>query len=81
LDLRDDGDMGKSENVYRSRKKMLVDNFMGGIMWSLGVWIGTTVIIALLAFILSKINLIPIVGSFVAAIAKYVAVVNSPLHL
>jgi hypothetical protein len=72
--------MEKSENIYRSRKKMLLDNFLGGIVWSIGVWIGTTIIVALLVYFFSKINFIPIIGDFVAEISKYVASQNTPFH-
>jgi hypothetical protein len=65
--------MQKNEQIYRGRKKMMFNNFLGGISWSIGVWIGTTVIIALFVFLLSKINLIPIVGDFVGRISEYVA--------
>lgn len=72
--------MGSPENVYKSRNKMLLDNFLGGIVWALGVWVGTTVIIAIIVYFLSHINFIPIVGSFVASVMKYVANANSPFH-
>ena len=72
--------MEKNEQVYRTKKRMLLDNFLGGISWSLGVWVGTTVVIALLVFLLSKIDLIPVIGSFVAEITKYVAKTNSPFN-
>lgn len=60
---------------------MLFNNFIGGIAWAVGVWIGTTVIIALTVFIISKINLIPLVGNFVAEVTKYVERTNSPFEL
>ena len=69
--------MAKLNDVYRSRKKMLFDNFLGGIFWSIGVWVGTTVIIALF---LSKLNLVPIVGDFVSQVANYLSKTNSPFH-
>ena len=52
---------------------MMLDNFLGGITWSLGVWIGTTVIIALLGFVLGKINLIPMIGNFVIRVNQFIA--------
>ncbi len=57
---------------------MLFDNFLGGIMWSIGVWIGTTFIIALLVFFLSKIDFIPVIGSFVGKVMDYAVKSNSP---
>lgn len=72
--------MAKSENVYRSRKKMLFDNFLGGIFWSIGVWIGTTFIIAFIVFLFGKVNLVPMVGDFVADVMKYIDVSNDPFQ-
>lgn len=56
----------------RSRGKMIIDNFLGGIAWSLGVWIGATLIIAIIIFALSKVNYIPIVGGIVVEILNYI---------
>jgi len=70
--------MEGNEKVYRSKKKIIFDNFLGGISWSFGVWIGTTIILILSVFVLSKVNLIPIIGNFVAEISKYVVKNNSP---
>ncbi|MDO8269743.1 MAG: DUF5665 domain-containing protein [Candidatus Levybacteria bacterium] len=72
--------MAKSENVYRSRKRMLIDNFFGGITWALGVWVGTTIVIAFLAYFISQINLIPALGSFVAEVSKYAEQSKSPFN-
>ena len=72
--------MEGNDKVYRSRKKIILDNFIGGISWSIGAWIGTTIILAIVAYFLSKFNFIPIIGNFVAQISKYVVVTNSPFH-
>lgn len=81
LVLRHDIHMTKHENVHRGLPRMLFNNFIGGIAWSVGVWIGTTVIIAFAVFVISKINLIPLVGNFVAEVTKYVERTNSPFEL
>ncbi len=75
LDIRE-----PSEKVYRSRGKMLLDNFLGGIVWALGVWVGSAVIIGLLLYFLSKVDLVPIVGDFLSNVTKYVAQKNPILH-
>jgi hypothetical protein len=72
--------MEGNEKVYRSRKKIIFDNFLGGISWSFGVWIGTSIILLLTFLIASKVDFVPIIGNFVAEITKYVAVHNSPFH-
>ncbi len=53
------------DKVYHPRLKLITDNFLGGIAWSLGVFIGTTIVISLLGVILSKINFLPVIGSFI----------------
>jgi hypothetical protein len=55
-------------------------DFLGGISWSFGVWIGTSIILLLTFLIASKVDFVPIIGNFVAEITKYVAVHNSPFH-
>lgn len=55
---------------------MLVDNFLGGITWSIGVWVGTTIVVALFVFVLSKMNLVPFIGEFVSAVSDYVTSAN-----
>jgi len=72
--------MEGNEKVYRSKKKIIFDNFLGGISWSFGVWIGTSIILILTVFVLSKVNLVPIIGNFVAEISKYVVTNNSPFR-
>jgi hypothetical protein len=68
--------MEPSEKVYRSRAKMMLDNFLGGIVWSVGVWVGSGVIIALLIYFLSKIDLVPIVGDFLGNVTSYMVKQN-----
>lgn len=65
--------MEKSNNVYRSRAKMLLDNFLGGVVWSFGVWVGTALIAVIIIYFLSKVDLVPIVGNFVSEVTKYMA--------
>ena len=59
-------------NVHRSRKKMLLDNFAGGIAWGFGTVIGGTLVILLIGYLLSKVELIPIIGDWVRAITEEV---------
>ena len=56
----------------KKRKQILIDNFLGGIAWGLGASIGVSIILAILGFIASKINLVPVVGIFVANIMDFV---------
>lgn len=61
----------KYNQVYRSRKKILLDNFLGGIFWSLGTFVGLAVIALIAGYFLSKINLVPIIGDWVAQILNH----------
>lgn len=62
------------ERIYRSRKDMLLNNFLGGIAWGLGTTVGVAIILTLIGFLAKEINFIPFVGNFVTQITKYVAV-------
>lgn len=62
----------------KKRKQIMIDNFLGGIMWGLGASIGVSLILAILGFIASKINLVPVVGTFVGQILNFVLKTNHP---
>lgn len=65
--------MDKTNKINRPIKNMLWHNFLGGIAWALGVTIGATVIFAILGFILSKINYVPVVGNFILQINDFIS--------
>lgn len=69
-----------NDRIYRSKKEMMFNNFLGGISWGLGVTVGLSIIIAFLSFIGSKVNLIPVIGEFVASIVNYVATAGNNLR-
>lgn len=58
---------------------MIIDNFIGGIAWSLGVFVGGTIVVSILLFIFSKVDLVPIVGDFVTRVTEDVLQKNSEL--
>ncbi len=64
--------MEKYEQVSMSHKRIFFNNFIGGIAWALGVTIGLALIVTVLALILKNVNLIPIVGDFVAKVIQFV---------
>ncbi|OGD86615.1 hypothetical protein A2164_01775 [Candidatus Curtissbacteria bacterium RBG_13_35_7] len=71
----------KFKNIQRPLGKMLLYNFLGGIFWGFGALIGTTIIVAIVAFFATRIDFVPIIGQFVTDIIKEVTQSNhvSPL--
>lgn len=60
--------------MTRELKKHMLSNFLGGISWGFGTVIGATVIVTMLVWLLSFINLVPIVGDFASGVLN---VINS----
>lgn len=71
--------MEKHQHVQRNLKEIFANNFLGGIAWGLGGTIGLFVGAAILGFILSKIDLIPVIGTFVSDIYNFVLQKNPRL--
>lgn len=69
----------KNEHIYRTRRQMLTNNFLGGIAWGIGVTIGLTVFFGVLAFIASNVNFVPIVGNFVSDIINHILTSSNQL--
>ena len=55
---------------YKSRSKILFDNFLGGFAWSLGTFIGLGLLTVVVGYFLSKIDLVPIIGKWMAQILQ-----------
>lgn len=72
--------MEPHEKVYRSKKEIILHNFLGGIAWGLGVTIGLSVVLAILGFIFSKVDFIPVIGGFITQIVNYVATSGNHLR-
>ncbi len=52
----------KTQNIYKTRKQLLLDNFFGGLAWGLGSGIGATAVVAAIGFILSQTQELPFLG-------------------
>ncbi len=62
----------KYDHVNHSKKTIFSNNFIGGIAWGLGATLGLAIFFAIIAFIGSHINFVPIVGNFVSEVANYI---------
>src|SRR3989338_4645975 len=49
------------KKVERPLGKILLNNFLGGIFWSLGMLIGTTLVFSIIIFFVREIDFIPII--------------------
>lgn len=54
------------EKVERSKKQIIINNFLGGIAWGLGATIGLTALLAIIGFLVSKIDWMPIIGNVIS---------------
>ncbi|WP_017814320.1 MULTISPECIES: DUF5665 domain-containing protein [Paenibacillus] len=57
---------------YSSVRRRLITNFIAGTARGLGLSLGTIVILALLAFILSQMVSLPLIGDYISQILDYV---------
>jgi len=69
----------KHLNIHKSRKQIFTNNFIGGLAWGIGVTLGLSIFVAALAFIGSKINLVPVVGDFVSNVINYILLNSASL--
>ena len=60
------------DKVRLGRKSIFINNFIGGIGWSLGATIGVSLIIAVITLVLKQISLTPYIGNFIIQVAKFV---------
>lgn len=56
------------EAVNISTKKIIVNNLVGGIAWGFGTVVGGTVVIGILAWLLSQAGFLPLVGETLASL-------------
>ena len=56
------------ERVNRPIGKILLNNFLGGIAWSLGTLIGASVVIGIVGYLIAQVDFVPIIGKWVADI-------------
>ena len=64
--------MEPHEKIERTKRQIFINNFIGGIAWGLGATIGLAIVLTTLGLVVSKVNLIPVVGTFVSNILSFV---------
>ena len=50
--------------VYISARKIMLNNFIGGLAWGLGTIIGATIVITLVLILFTNLGGLPIIGDF-----------------
>jgi hypothetical protein len=63
--------------VYENKKLLFFYNFYIGIARGLGTLFAFTVLFALIVFILSQLEWVPIVGTFIAQVMDYITFVRT----
>ncbi len=63
----------KHELVEKSRKSIMINNFLGGISWGVGIMLGATIVIGIIVIILEQMSWVPIIGDTLLAISEYIA--------
>ena len=54
--------------VHLSPLRLMWNNFLGGIAWGFGVVLGGTLVVAIVLFLLSKLDTVPLIGDFIGRI-------------
>lgn len=75
--------MQPHEKVSRpvSKRQMILNNFLGGIFWGIGSALGAILLLALLGFIVSKLDFVPIIGDFMAEVTRNMEKADSETYL
>ncbi len=55
----------RSQAIYKTRKQLIVDNFLSGIFWGVGSVLGATIIVGILGIAIVKTRQIPLIGDIV----------------
>ncbi|MGE5041585.1 MAG: DUF5665 domain-containing protein [Candidatus Levyibacteriota bacterium] len=59
-------------NKENSPKHWIMHNFIGGFSWGVGSALGAALLVTILGFILTKINVVPMIGTFVSQVNTFV---------
>ncbi len=72
--------MNRYEEIKANRKSIIINNFIGGIAWAVGSTLGITIMLALIGFVVGKINLIPVIGNWASEVTQIVIQKNPELE-
>ena len=61
----DEPRLERYKKIHRSRKDLMINNFLGGIMWGLGSVIGATIVVTVLGIIIVQTRRLPLIGDVV----------------
>ena len=56
--------------INPSARVKFIHGLLGGIGWGIGITLGTAVLLGILGFIISKVDLVPIFGHFLSEVIK-----------
>lgn len=56
--------------IYKNRKQIIWNNFLGGLAWSFGTFIGLGILTIIIGFVITRIDLVPIIGGWIAQILQ-----------
>jgi hypothetical protein len=62
------------KTTTKSKKGIMFNNFLGGIAWAAGSIIGAIIIVSLLSLLIKYVDVVPMIGDFIADILYYLKV-------
>jgi len=65
---------------HSSVRRIISNNFIGGVAWAVGVTIGFSLLIGLLSLFSHYINFVPYIGKFISEIIDFVLSYNQSLR-
>lgn len=63
--------------IHNSTKRLMWFQFLRGLSFGLGSVVGATILVSVLAYVLSNIDFIPIIGDWASEIARQIDTENS----
>ena len=64
--------------IHLATKRLMFNNFMGGLAWGFGTVLGATIVVALVLFILNQLDTVPFIGDFINNINEQIQINQTP---